>query len=608
MEQSSNMDYMSPKLPELPTGMQNFAEIRKRNTIYVDKTGYLPFLSWGRKVVFCARPRRFGKSLTVLTLDAFYSGRKDLFKGLAAEKFMNSSNFTPKPIIRLDMSGMGSGKGLTYFEERLTSRLRSNAIRHKIATRGTDSGVIFSCLIEDLHQSLSEKIVLLIDEYDSPVLNVIQKSQTYDQSLEENIREYMRDFYSLIKVNDEHLDFVFITGISKFSRMGVFSTLNNLVDISNDSKFAAFMGLTQDELERNFTPHVVATAEQLKMGEVELLNHIRDYYDGFSFDGETRVYNPFSTLLFFEKRKFKKYWIESGSNGLIRKFLKDQNLVLDDFSGLKITEDFVSSPGEIGSTPPAGFLYQAGYLTLRKDDQGSFSLDYPNLEVRAALAALFTDNLYPSLTQALTARAEMGDYLGVGDIPNLIANIRRLYSGLTYLDHTYMVAPRLVKRILGVFSKFFEKQNQDLPVLKRKETYLEEIRQKLGESFYRATLQACLWGAEANTLPEARNNLGRIDLEARYKDQVYIIEFKTAQGARATMKAARAGMAQIRKRDYGGSHKNPILISMAVDLEIRNIGACVFVKNGETTTLDSRALDRLNKPNEKSEANLKNAK
>jgi hypothetical protein len=187
----------------------------------------------------------------------------------------------------------------------------------------------------------------------------------------------------------------------------------------------------------------------------------------------------------------------------------------------------------------------------------------------------------------------MGKYLASGDVPNMVANIRRLYSGLTYLDHTEMVSQRLGERILGAVAKMFGKKPRDIPHLNPEENYLEATRQKLGESFYRATLQACLWGAEAYARPETHNNLGRIDLEVSYKDQVYIIELKTAQGARAALKAARAGMDQIRKRDYGGAHKNPILISMAVDLKIRNLGACVFVKNGETTILNSETLKRL---------------
>jgi hypothetical protein len=187
----------------------------------------------------------------------------------------------------------------------------------------------------------------------------------------------------------------------------------------------------------------------------------------------------------------------------------------------------------------------------------------------------------------------MGKYLAVGDVPNMVANIRRMYSGLTYLDHAEIVSQRLVRRILGAVAEMFGKKTPDIPHLNPDDNYLEAMRRKLGESFYRATLQACLWGAEAYVRPEAHNKLGRIDLEVSYKDQVYIIELKTAQGARAALKAAREGMDQIRKRDYGGSYKNPILISMAVDLKVRTIGACVFVKNGETTVLNSGALKRL---------------
>ncbi|MDR1164513.1 MAG: ATP-binding protein [Deltaproteobacteria bacterium] len=583
-------------LPELPVGMQTFEELRRRNAIYVDKTNYFPLLSRGRKVAFCARPRRFGKSLTVSALDAFHSGRKELFKGLAAEKFMNSPEFAPKPVIHLDMSEADDCESLDDLKESLMSCLEVNAARHKISLRGARPAIIFSNLLKDVRSTSTQGVVLLIDEYDTPVISLIQRQLLYDRRQVEQTRIAMRSFYSKIKSNDSSLDFVFITGVSKFSRMGVFSTLNNLEDISNDAEFAAFMGLTEEELESDFTLYVKDTAEGLKIEEAELLNRIRDYYDGFSFDGETRVYNPFSTLLFFKKRKFNKYWVESGSNGLIRKFLKDKNLVLDDFSGLEVSADFASSPGEIGSTPPEGFLYQAGYLTLRKDSRGDYSLDYPNFEVRSALSALFLDNLYASETLARDAMIEMGKYLAVGDVPNMVANIRRMYSGLTYLDHTDAVSQRQVMRILGAVAKVFGKKLKDILHLNQKENYLEATRQKLGESFYRATLQACLWGTEAYTRPEAHNNLVRIDLEVSYKDQVYIIELKTSQGASASMEAAHAGMARIRKRDYGGTHKNPILISMAVDLEIRNLGACVFVKNGETTVLDSEALNLLHKP------------
>jgi hypothetical protein len=585
------MDHKPPELPELPAGIHTFEQVRDRQAVYVDKTKFFPLLPKGRKVVFCARPRRFGKSLTVSALDAFFSGRKELFQGLTALEFMDSPEFAPKPVIHLDMSRVATSEGLQVLKERLRLRLESIAKRHNVSTRGSDPGSAFSCLIEDIRDAVSQRVILLIDEYDFPVISLIQKdAMTYDSKLVEQTRDFMREFYTLIKANDEYIDFVFITGISKFSRMGVFSTLNNLVDISLKPEFAAFMGLTQEELEVNFAPHLIATAKQLRSDEKELLEQIRNYYDGFSFDGTTRVYNPFSTLLFFGDREFKKYWPLSGSNTFIRKFLKDQELTVEQFSGIAIDRDFADSPGEIGATTPEGFLYQAGYLTLRKDSQGAYTLDYPNFEVRAALSALFMDNLYSSQTQARTARLELGQHLAAGDVHNMLAVFWRLYAGLSYLDHTDAISQRLIKRVLGGFFRLFGKKLQDLADLNPEEKYLKDMRQKLGESFYRSALQSCLWGAEALVRPEAHNNKGRSDLEVRYNGRVYIIEMKTAQSKSAALKAAHDGMAQILKRDYGGAHKNPILISLAVDLKERNIGACVFIKNGETTVLESRDL------------------
>ncbi|MDR1084003.1 MAG: ATP-binding protein [Deltaproteobacteria bacterium] len=583
---------------ELPAGIQDFDKLLAKSGVYVDKTKYFPMLPKKGSVVFCARPRRFGKSLTVSAMEAFYSGRKELFKSLAAGEFMNSPEFTPKPVIHLDMSRIANSEGLEVLKERLSLRLESIAKRHKIAARGANPGSIFSCLMEDIHAAFSQRIILLIDEYDAPVIRFIQKELTCDHRLVEDTREYMRDFYSLIKADDEHLDFVFITGISKFSGMGVFSALNNLVDISTEPEFAAFMGLTQEELEVNFAPYIKATAQKMRMDENELLDHIRDYYDGFSFDGETRVYNPFSTLLFFSKGAFKKYWPWSGSNTFIRKFLKDKKLTVEEFSGLRISSDFADSPGEIGSTPPAGFLYQAGYLTLRKDNLGSYSLDYPNFEVRAALSALFLDNCFASETQAMEAVLNLGDCLAAGDVLKMIVLFWRMYAGLTYQDHKAAMA---VKMSLDVLAGIVQAEAEKPPEGTDKnpnQSYLETMRQQLGESFYRSVLYAFLCGAEAEVSAEKHSSVGRADLEVKYKGLIYIIELKTARGSGKAVKAARDGMAQIQTRDYGGADEKPILISLAVNLEKSNIEACVFKKNGKTAVLDSQEVFRLTHPGE----------
>ncbi|MDR1165009.1 MAG: AAA family ATPase [Deltaproteobacteria bacterium] len=245
-------------LPELPAGTRAFEELRIRNTIYVDKTNYFPLLSRGRKVAFCARPRRFGKSLTVSALNAFYSGRKELFQDLAAEKFMNSPEFFPKPVIHLDMSELDNCVSLENLETKARNYLKTIAEQYNVSLQTDDVVSAFSNLLKSVHDVTSKKIVLLIDEYDTPILSIIRRELTYSGLLIEQTQNFMSSFYSKIKSNDQYLDFIFVTGVSKFSRMGGFSTLNNLEDISNDSEFASFMGLTQEELERYFAPYVQA--------------------------------------------------------------------------------------------------------------------------------------------------------------------------------------------------------------------------------------------------------------------------------------------------------------------------------------------------------------
>ncbi|MDR1167054.1 MAG: AAA family ATPase [Deltaproteobacteria bacterium] len=579
---------------ELPTGIQDFEELRKKNAIYADKTGYLPILPTLGSIVFCARPSRFGKSLTVSTLDAFHSGRKELFKGLAAEKFMNSPKFTPKPVIRMDLSEAYERESLEDLNEALRSCLEVSATRHNISLRGERIAIVLSNLINDVREAASQEVVLLIDEYDTPVVSLIQSERLCeDLRLIERTRSITRSLYSIIKANDGSLDFVFITGVSKPSGVGALSNLN-LVDISTNPAFASFMGFTQEELESCFSTRVKDAAKQLQMEEKELLRRFRDHYFGFSFDGTTMVYNPFSTLLFFENRKFGDYWIQSGSNENIRQLLQDKKFTAPSMSKIPVDMDFADSPGEIDATPPEGFLYQTGYLTLRKDDQGYYFLDYPNFEVRSTLASLSLGNLYASETLAVAATIEMGQNLAAGDIPKIIANIKRLYSGPTRLKRAGYGAQSALGRVLRAVAKIFGIAPQDRPKLNPAQNFREETRRRLGESFYVDALLTLLWAAKARAsflLTPAFRSCCR--LKVRYGDQVYLIEFNAVRGADAAQMFAREGMAQIRRRAYEGWRQNPIIVSMAVDLEIRNLGACVFLKNGESAELSSQDLELL---------------
>jgi hypothetical protein len=459
-------------------------------------------------------------------------------------------------------------------------------------------------LIEDVSERYSQKVVLLIDEYDAPVIRVIQDpglSKVEDLLLD--TRRVMSDFYGKIKSADEYLEFVFITGVTKFSRMGVFSTLNNLKDISLRPEFAAFMGYSQEELETNFGPFIRRTASRFGLDDSELLRRIQDYYDGFSFDGETRLYNPFSVLNFFGDMRFNNYWMESGSDSLIREMLRDKGLTVGQFRNFPTNEDFVRSPGEIDAIPPEGFLYQAGYLTLRKNGDSSFSLDYPNFEVRSSMSRLFLQNVYKTSTVAGEASEELKGHLEAGDARAIVEDFRRLYFNISYIDHVAAMRrlrifqtkidhefPEVARLMQKVYeSEDFEtvsngidqaitNNNYDLAI-KLLDKFLKKcgldslIRHKMNESYYRSLLQSFLLGAGIDVSPERHSNLGRSDLVIKYKNQVYVLELKAVEKAKDAEAAAEAALRQIMDKGYADVFTDPIFLALAVSGDKRNITA-----------------------------------
>ncbi|MDR1313213.1 MAG: AAA family ATPase, partial [Deltaproteobacteria bacterium] len=427
---------MTEDLPVLPLGLADFEDIREKQAVYVDKTKFITELEKAGKFIFCARPRRFGKSLTVNALDAFYSGRKELFQGLAAETDMNFPNFVACPVIRLDMSAVAGSDSKEILQNKIMKRLGIMAERHQVSLRGEDCADAFSCLIQDVHKASGQKAVLLLDEYDAPVINIIgREKRSCDKNLLMDTRTVMQDFYTQIKVEEEHIKFAFITGVTKFSRMGVFSRLNNLLDISLFPGFSAFMGYTHEELKTYFAPFITHTARALKMSEEGLLNQLKEYYDGFSFDGENEVYNPFSILSFFKVKEFGNFWMESGSNTVVRKYLRDKALTVDQFQGQEIDYSRARAPGEIDATSPAGFLYQSGYLTLRAKDDGAYLLDYPNSEVREAISTLFMENFTSDWEGTGKSGRELGEKLASGDIAGMVGVLIQLLAGIHYRDH-----------------------------------------------------------------------------------------------------------------------------------------------------------------------------
>ena len=375
---------------KLPVGIQRFEEIRKGGYMYVDKTNFLVEMIQKSKVYFLARPRRFGKSVIASTFEAIFSGEKELFKGLYAEEFMN--NFEASPVISLDISSVGTDDGIVGIKTSLREITIEAAESLEVdVPRDLSADNIFRKLIINTARKYNKKVVIIIDEYDSPYNEFVN-----EPVMAKKVRDVLRSYYKQLKGNEKYLRFVFITGISKFARFGVFSTLNNVEDISLMPAYSEICGYTHEELVRYFPDYLEETANEMKITKDTLIDKIQKYYNGFTFDRncKTKLYNPFSTLRFFNHKAFISFWMQSGKPKVIADYMKHRNLTVEEFRMLPVTDDFAESPGDLDETTPEGFLHQAGYLTLRPGTNGGeLSLDYPNTEVLKSMSKLLTQNI-----------------------------------------------------------------------------------------------------------------------------------------------------------------------------------------------------------------------
>ena len=298
------------KLKKLPIGIQNIREILEEGYLYVDKTEYIYRLITGNKYIFLSRPRRFGKSLLISTIEEIFRGNRELFKGLWI--YDSDYDWVEYPVIKLDMSNIS----MFSSDALLRSLLKQILFQERLLGLDIKDDVpqtAFDTTIKEAYLKYSRKVVILIDEYDAPIISVLDDTE---KALE--IRDVLRGFYRVIKANDEYIKFAMLTGVSRFSRAGVFSALNNLRDITIQPDYALMLGITQEELERYFSGYIELLAEKEGMSYEDMLEKIRFWYNGFCFDGDKprddrRVYNPFSTLLLFENRAFSNYWFESGT-------------------------------------------------------------------------------------------------------------------------------------------------------------------------------------------------------------------------------------------------------------------------------------------------------
>ena len=370
-----------------PIGIQTFSEIRERNYLYIDKTQYLvDFIDKGYKYVFLSRPRRFGKSLFASMIHAYYEGRKDLFEGLAMGEY--EKDWVKHPVLHFDMSA-AKHMDKDMLERYLADMLTDQEAVFGYKSEKQDPNIRLKDLVVTANRLTGRKVVLIIDEYDAPLLDVVHEELNLVA-----LRRAMQNFYSPIKSLDPYLEFVFLTGITKFAQLSIFSELNNLFNISMYDKYSAICGISSEELHTQMLPDVERLAEHLHLSVDETFERLKRKYDGYHFSKNSEdVYNPFSLIKALASGDIGDYWFDSGTPTYIIKLLQKYNVGLRDLTGQDAgVSDFDVSPENMTTALP--LLYQSGYLTIKHYDPmiDLYTLGYPNEEVRTGMVRSLAAN------------------------------------------------------------------------------------------------------------------------------------------------------------------------------------------------------------------------
>ena len=374
------------KLKRLPVGIQTFEKVINGDYLYVDKTEYIWNMVHLSNYIFLSRPRRFGKSLLVSTLQAYFEGKRELFKGLAMERL--EKEWVEYPVLRFSMA---SGKHMEkdQLERYLGNRLAEYEGMYGITHPATDNNDRFTALIQAAYHKTGKKVVILIDEYDAPLLDVV-----HEDTMLPVLRNVMRNFYSPLKASDPYLQFVFLTGITKFSQLSIFSELNNLKNISMRPDYAGVCGITEEEMLTQMTDYIDDFAQAQQIAREETITGLKRQYDGYHFTWPSPdIFNPFSLLNAFQDHDYTNYWFSSGTPTYLIEMLRKFNVVPSKIGGGRVLASAFDAPTEnMKSITP--LLYQSGYVTIKDYNRATrlYTLDIPNNELRVGLM----DSLLPN--------------------------------------------------------------------------------------------------------------------------------------------------------------------------------------------------------------------
>ena len=358
-----------------PLGIQSFGDIRTDGYLYVDKTSYIYDIVSSGKYYFLSRPRRFGKSLLISTLEAYFKGKKELFQGLAI--CQREKAWRQFPVLRLDMN-VDNYKTLDVLYEVLGTTLNQWERQYGVVPTTTSVSLRLRNLIIDIYEKTGKKVVMLVDEYDKPLLQTMDNEQ-----LQTEMRDALKAFYGVLKPMDDYMRFGFFTGVTKFSKVSVFSDLNNLTDLSMDHRYVGICGITEREIHENLDEDVGKLAEVNKMNKEECYRKLRDYYDGYHFCEDTEgIYNPYSLLNALSQQRFRDYWFETGTPSYLADTLRQTGYPLDRLTKEEATSQLLASLDSLPQTP-IPLIYQSGYLTIKDYDPDfrTYRLGFPNKEV-----------------------------------------------------------------------------------------------------------------------------------------------------------------------------------------------------------------------------------
>ena len=419
-----------------PVGIQTFSEVRKRNCLYVDKTKYVYELANDLKYVFLSRPRRFGKSLLTSTFDSYFSGRKELFSGLAIEQL--EKDWTEYPVLHFSLATAKMGTTEDLFNQ-INMQMSRMEQKYEITCDIDNVAARLFNLVTSLYDKTGKPVVVLIDEYDAPLLTVL-----HDPERLEPMRTALQSFYSPLKDLDPYLRFVFITGITKFSQLSIFSQLNNLSNISMNPRFATLTGFTQEELERDFTEGIQGIADDNGLTYQVALEKLRTLYDGYHFSRNAEgVYNPFSVLQAMQTGSLDNYWFATGTPTFLVKMMKKFNTFLPALDGSRAKATEFDAPTEaMHSILP--LFYQSGYLTIRGyiPQVDTYVLGFPNEEVKTGLLnALIPYYVSPNINATNNTLDDM--YLSIlkDDIDGMLTVARSFFASIPYQEGTLKDAP-----------------------------------------------------------------------------------------------------------------------------------------------------------------------